>query len=54
MFWRIIREQENTKYIQNLALSPIPEKVNHHTAMPQCHVLANTFKLPPLTFFKLI
>lgn len=38
MFQGIIREQENTKYIQNLALSPVLEKANHHIAMPQCHV----------------
>ena len=50
MFRRIIGEQENTKYIQNFALSPILEKANHHIAMPQCHVLANTFKLPPSLF----
>ena len=33
-FQGIIREVENIKYIQNLALSSVLEKANHHTAMP--------------------
>ena len=51
MFQGIIRGLENTKYIQNLALSPVLEKANHYTAMPQCHVLANPFKLFPHFFY---